>query len=76
MTNHSAGRRYYITRNRLRLLMRYAADWPWTWRESRAMFFDSAKIVLMEDNKWKKLRAVAAGTADALLGHMGKQIEL
>lgn len=76
VTNHSAGRRYYITRNRLRLLMRYAADWPWTWRESRAMFFDSAKIVLMEDNKWKKLRAVAAGTADALLGHMGKQIEL
>jgi len=76
VTNHSAGRRYYITRNRLRLLVRYAADWPWTWRESRAMFFDTAKIVFMEDNKWKKFRAVVAGTADALLGHMGKQIEL
>jgi len=75
-TNHSTARRYYITRNRLRLLMRYAADWPWTWRECRAMLFETIKIMLAEDNKWGKFYAMAAGTADALAGKVGKQIEL
>jgi rhamnosyltransferase len=75
-TNHSPGRHYYIARNRLRLLTRYAADWPWVWREIRGMIFDDAKIILVEDNKWRKFRAMAAGTADALSGKVGKQIEL
>ncbi len=75
-TNHSAARRYYITRNRLRLLMKYTADWPWTWRDAKAMIAEAAKIALVEDNKWKKFRAMAAGTADALSGKKGKQIKL
>jgi rhamnosyltransferase len=75
-TNHSAERRYYITRNRIRLLVPYAADWPWVWREIKAMFAEAAKIALVEENKWKKFRAMAAGTADALSGKTGKQIEL
>lgn len=76
VTNHSAGRRYYMTRNRLRLLRLYARDWPWMWRESRTMLLDAAKIILAEDDKWKKLRAMAAGAADALSGKVGKQVEL
>lgn len=76
VTNHAANRRYYMTRNRLRLLMRYAADWSWTWRESRTMLLDVAKIVLAEDNKWRKFRAIAAGIADACRGKVGKQVEL
>ncbi len=76
VTNHSAGRRYYMTRNRLRLLIRYATDWPWMWRESGTMVLDAAKILLAEDNKWKKFGAMAAGTVDALTGRVGKQIEL
>lgn len=75
-TNHSAARRYYITRNRLRLLVHYAADWPWAWRESRAILFESAKILLVEDNKWRKLRAMIAGVLDALISKVGKQVEL
>jgi rhamnosyltransferase len=75
-TNHSPGRHYYITRNRLRLLSRYAADWPWFWREIRGMIFDDAKIMLVEPNKWGKFRAMAAGAVDALSGRFGKQIEL
>jgi rhamnosyltransferase len=75
-TNHSPGRHYYITRNRLRLLMRYAFDWPWVWREIRGMIFDDIKIILVEDNKWSKFRAMAAGAADALSGRVGKQVEL
>jgi rhamnosyltransferase len=75
-TNHSAARRYYITRNRLRLLMNYAADWPWAWREIYAMLAEAAKVALIENNKWKKFQAMAAGTADALGGKAGRQIEL
>jgi rhamnosyltransferase len=76
VTNHSAGRRYYMTRNRLRLLIRYASDWPWSWRESRTMLLDAAKILLLEENKWGKFRAMAAGVTDAVCGKMGRQIEL
>jgi rhamnosyltransferase len=72
-TNHSAARRYYITRNRLRLLMNYTGDWPWVWRDIRAMLAETAKIALAEDNKWKKIQAMAAGTADALNGRTGKK---
>jgi rhamnosyltransferase len=76
VTNHSAGRRYYMTRNRLRLLIRYASDWPWIWRESATMLLDAAKILLAEESKWEKFRAMAAGVVDALRGKMGRQIEL
>ena len=75
-SNHSAERRYYITRNRLRLMLPYATDWSWLWREVKMMLAEATKIALVEDNKWKKFRAMAAGTADALSGKMGKQIEL
>ncbi|PSH03639.1 MAG: hypothetical protein CXZ00_11345 [Acidobacteria bacterium] len=75
-SNHSAERRYYITRNRLRLIMPYATDWSWLWREIKMMLAEATKIVLVENSKWKKFRAMAAGTADALSGKTGKQIEL
>ena len=75
-SNHSAERRYYITRNRVRLMMPFAADWSWLWREIKMMLAEATKIALVEDNKWKKFRAMAAGIADALSGKMGKQLEL
>ncbi len=58
------------------LLVPYEADWSWAWREIKALFAEAVKIALVEDNKWKKFRAMAAGTADALIGKMGKRIEL
>jgi rhamnosyltransferase len=75
-TNHSADRRYYITRNRMRLFARYAGDWSWAWREGRIMIFDTTKIALLEKDRWNKFRAMLAGMADALSGKMGKQCEL
>jgi rhamnosyltransferase len=75
-TNHSAARRYYIARNRWRLLARYATDWPWVWREIKTVLFDTTKIALVEEHKWSKFHAIAAGTLDALAGNMGKQREL
>lgn len=76
VTNHSWQRRYYITRNRLRLLLRYREDWPWVWREVRAFFLHGAKIVFVERDKWKKFRAITNGAAHAFLGKVGKQVEL
>jgi rhamnosyltransferase len=75
-TNHSVGRRYYIARNSLRVLLQYADDWTWVWKESLWMVLDTAKVILVEHNKWKKLRATASGITDAMRGRMGKQIEL
>ena len=76
VTNHSTARRYYMTRNRLRLLMKYSADWSWVWRESSTMILDVIKIVMAEENRWKKMRVMAVGVVDAMRGRMGKQIEL
>lgn len=75
-TNHSAARRYYITRNRLRLLMNYMGDWPWAWRELKAMAAETVKIVLVEDDKGRKLYAMMSAGTDALRGRTGKQVEL
>jgi len=76
VTHHPAGRRYYMTRNRLRLLARYASDWPWMWRESRSILLDIVKIAFAEQDKWRKFRAIGAGFADACRGKLGKQVEL
>jgi rhamnosyltransferase len=75
-TNHSPARRYYITRNRWRLLRAYATDWPWVWREYRSMVVETVKIILVEQDKWRKLLATVTGTVDALKGKVGKQVEL
>lgn len=76
VTNHSAARRYYITRNRLRVLWRYSTDWPWAWREVKAVFVDAAKVAFVESEKWKKSRAMLVGSIDALTGRTGKQVDL
>jgi rhamnosyltransferase len=75
-TNHSPARRYYITRNRLVLMARYLGDFPWIWRESKAFVAEFVKILLVEDDKASKLRAVAAGIYDALRGRLGKRVSL
>lgn len=73
-TNHSAERRYYMTRNRLVLMARYASDFPWLWRESKSFISELVKIALVEEDRTSKLRAVAAGISDAVRGKWGKQV--
>lgn len=75
-TNHSAARRYYITRNTLRLFARYPTDWPWLWREARGLVHDLIKVLLVEDKKTGKFRAVATAVVHLLLGKMGKQVQI
>ena len=75
-TNHSARRRYYITRNRLRLLARYFEDFPWLWRESLATLSDAIKVILVEKDRGEKISAMAKGVRDASLERTGRQFEL
>lgn len=75
-TNHSAARRYYITRNRLWVLGRFLGDWAWSPKEARSIILETIKIVLVEHDRLKKLKNTALGFADALRGRMGKRFDL
>ena len=75
-TNHSAARRYYITRNRLRLLARFFGDWSWSPRETKSAILETIKIVLVEQDRLAKLKSIVLGFADALGGRMGKRIDI
>tara|TARA_R110000744_G_scaffold43147_4_gene96981 strand:- start:4878 stop:5735 length:858 start_codon:yes stop_codon:yes gene_type:complete len=55
-TNHSALRRYYITRNRLDLIFRYGIKFPsFSFKEFAKLLTEISKIVLFERNKFKKI---------------------
>jgi rhamnosyltransferase len=76
-THHNAKRRYYMTRNRIRIVRLY-------WRRYPAYCFDllfstlkdTIKIVLVEKSKYLKLKNTAIGVRDALINRMGKTVEL
>jgi rhamnosyltransferase len=72
-TNHSARRRYYITRNRTHVWLSYGT------REPRYVFFDireaikeAAKVALFESDRARKFRAMARGLYDARRGRLGE----
>jgi rhamnosyltransferase len=68
-TNHSALRRYYITRNRLRVYATYLPVFPrWVLNDMRSAIKETAKIVFFEQQKIRKVRAMALGVRDAVTG--------
>lgn len=75
-TNHSAARRYYITRNRLWLLGCFLRDWSWSFKEARRAVLETIKIVLVENDRLAKMKSIMLGFADALVGRLGKRFEL
>jgi rhamnosyltransferase len=75
-TNHSAARRYYITRNRLRLLASFLGDWSWSPKETKSAILETVKILLVEQDRLAKLKSIVLGFADALGGRMGKRFDL
>ena len=75
-TNHSAARRYYITRNRLWVLGQFLGDLAWSPRETRSAIAETVKIVLVEEDKLRKLKSIMLGLADAIGGRMGKRFDL
>ncbi len=77
-TNHSAGRKYYWTRNRLWMLGPPTPQIEW-WKEAakaaKIMAWDTLKIILVEEDKLKKVLRIAQGAVDAIAGRMGKRVE-
>ena len=67
--NYHPVRRYYRARNRVILYRRYFG-W-WILQDQEFAIKDMIKILLVEKNKWEKVKATIAGTFDAFLGRMG-----
>ena len=70
--NYSAVRRYYQERNKIWVTKRYWRTFlPFCLGQFRISIKDLAKIVLVEDQKLRKLRYVLRGVVDGLLERMG-----
>lgn len=64
-TNHSYIRRYYITRNRLYIWRRYKNIVPEIISEDKVVFIrEIIKIMLLENDKYKKLKMIKKGYKD------------
>lgn len=76
-TFHSPTRWYYISRNRIAMLWQYGPLFPhWLLYEIVVSSYGLVKMLLFEDQKWKKLLAVLFGSLDGLAGKMGPIPEL
>jgi rhamnosyltransferase len=72
VSNHSALRRYYITRNRLAVSKRYRTEFPeFHAREMSALRHELLKVVLLEDHKAAKLLMSWRGYRDYRRGVSG-----
>jgi rhamnosyltransferase len=75
--NYSAGRRYYLTRNRLVMVLRFWKQQPkWCFRALQDIVQDAMKGALLEEKRWSKTINTARGVYDAFSGRMGKVVEL
>ncbi len=76
-TNHSPGRRYYITRNRLVMMRRYLyKDREWVISDFKGMVVDTVKILLAEQDKLLKMKYMMRGVYDALMYRLGPRVAL
>jgi len=75
-TNHSASRRYYITRNRLLTMLRYWRDWQWLSYELKLSLSELVKVVFVEENTKDKLSCATRGIADALRNRTGRRLSI
>ena len=75
--NYNARRRYYLTRNRLVMVLRFWKQQPaWCCRALQDIVQDALKVVFVEEQRWSKMRNTARGIHDAFCGRMGKVVEL
>lgn len=71
-TNHSAVRRYYMTRNRLVVGAMYSDDHPeYRAFELRQLAREVVKILLYEKHKWLKIAMILRGFRDYRRGVLG-----
>ena len=72
-TFHSPLRWYYISRNRIPMLKKYAFRFPhWFFYEIIASAYTLVRMLLFENQKKKKLLAIFFGTRDGILKKMGR----
>ncbi|MGB8129543.1 MAG: glycosyltransferase family 2 protein [Candidatus Angelobacter sp.] len=70
--NHSALRRYYAARNRLRIYSRYLfSDFAWICHDVWSWWKEIIKLLLFEKNRGRKLVFITRGGWDALRGRGG-----
>lgn len=71
-SNHSAIRRYYITRNRLVVYGRYLSSFPrWVLRDIAGFIKEGFKILAFEEQKFAKFRMIVLGVWHALINKRG-----
>ena len=72
-TNHNYIRRYYVTRNRLNLASKYIFIFPlFIIKDLKCAFVEYIKILLFEDDKIRKQKAIILGIIHFLTGKSGK----
>lgn len=72
-SNHSAHRRYYMTRNQLEVFRRFALQEPgWSMRGLSYLLIGSVIALLFEKDRWSKLAAMARGSFHFLLRRFGR----
>ena len=72
-TNHSAQRKYYITRNRLYVMTKYFLfDFKFFRREFWELIKSFFTVLLLEDDKAKKITAMLRGVGHFATGRFGK----
>ena len=71
-TFHSALRWYFISRNRVPMLLQYGVRFPhWFFYELVVNTYGLVRLVLFEDHKVAKVRAIILGTWDGLANRLG-----
>lgn len=77
VTNHSAKRRYYITRNRLVVMKRYLRqDSEWVLADLYGMFRETIKLFLVEKHRLAKAGYMLKGIFDAVFNRLGPRVPL
>lgn len=72
LTHHSAERRYYITRNQLRVLTRYARFDPrWSMNALLHLTRLNVAVLLLENDRMNKLMAMLQAVRDFTFGRFG-----
>ncbi|MBS1800289.1 MAG: glycosyltransferase family 2 protein [Acidobacteria bacterium] len=76
-THHNAGRRYYITRNRIYIYRKFLhSNWGWCKHDILSSIQELVKLVIFEEQKVAKLRNIWRGIRDGISGRMGKTVNL
>lgn len=70
--NHSPLRRYYITRNGIRVMLEYGVSYPsFVFLSLARLVHEILAVMFFESERLAKLRAILRGVVDGLLGRMG-----